>query len=252
MVDKKREQLPPALFICLFSSIFFIVSGLWGRDCTRGNTEDSDSRKGNPQSITSPLCRWGRAESSDWTQEDVMPSRLKASEKPFVFSRKRQCPTNHLSPSQGVKLRVLGWARIFKTDLDHRIWNYPRTQDSQGCICRNASRAILSCAAIHPDVLYLHIHDEEHVILRHNVHASLASRREVCAPVLLPGYLWGWVSQGSALQACHGPRTDGKVHGGLGERRQHWNPKTMWVSAMEFRRFIFIPLFDTYKCRRHR
>lgn len=161
----------------------------------------------------------------------------------ICFSQERAVSWGHLSPSRlwhwGSLGELVPFRLIHITESEHLL-----TEDSQSRIGRNASCAVLGCAAVHPDVLYLHIHDKEHVILRHNVHAPLPGGREVCAPILLPGYLRGRVSQGSALQARHGPRADGKVHGRLGERREHCNQRNnVGVSTVAFQRLVLMP-FD--------
>lgn len=80
------------------------------------------------------------------------------------------------------------------------------TQDSEGGIGQHGPCRVLSCAAVDPHVLDLHICDEEDVVVGHDMHAALAGRGEVGAAVLLPGDLGRGVSLGRTLQARRRPR----------------------------------------------
>ena len=91
------------------------------------------------------------------------------------------------------------------------------TQHGEAGVGRHGACRVLGGAAVHAHVLRLHVCDEEHVVVRHHVHAALTGGGEVRAPVLLPGDLRRRVALRRTLQPGRGARTDGSVLGRLDE-----------------------------------
>lgn len=91
------------------------------------------------------------------------------------------------------------------------------TQYGEGGVGRDGPRCVFGGAAVHAHVLRLDVHDEEDVVIGHDVHPALACGREIRAPVLLPGDLRRRVALGGALQPGCVARPDGAVPGGLHE-----------------------------------
>lgn len=96
------------------------------------------------------------------------------------------------------------------------------TENSERGVGRDCSGCVLSCAAVDTNVLCLDIHDEKHVVLRHDVHAAFAGGREVSAPIFLPGNLRRRVTNSRTLQSRRCTGADAQVHRHLGESGQHW------------------------------
>ncbi|KAF3859104.1 hypothetical protein F7725_021503 [Dissostichus mawsoni] len=119
--------------------------------------------------------------------------------------------------------------RCEEVALSHNQWAvvFCPVQPGEGAATGDAlqDRSLPLGHAVNTDVLGLDVHDEEHVVLRHHVHAALACSREVRASVFLPGDLRGGVTHGGALQPGCRSGTDTQVHWHLGEGREHWKEK---------------------------
>lgn len=93
-----------------------------------------------------------------------------------------------------------------------------RTKNSECGIGRDCSCCVLSRAAVDTNVLCFDIHNEKHVVLRHDVHTAFAGCWEVGATVFLPGNLRRWVTNSSTLKPRCCTSADAKVHRHLSER----------------------------------
>lgn len=63
-----------------------------------------------------------------------------------------------------------------------------------------------------------YIRDEEHVVVRHDVHAAPPERQKSVPPILLPGDLGVGVAGGGTFEACQESSPDGDVMGHLGRK----------------------------------
>lgn len=126
------------------------------------------------------------------------------------------------------------------------------TQHGEGGIGGDGARCVFRSAAVQAHVLWFDIHDEEHVVVGHDVHSPLPGSGEICAAVFLPGDLRRRVALSGTLQSCGVARPDGAVSGGLYEGRENWetergtgelsgpfiqgmsNVKTQWASPKLF------------------
>ena len=99
------------------------------------------------------------------------------------------------------------------------------TQHSERGIGRDGPCCVFGGAAVHAHVFWLDVHDEEHVIIGHDVHPALACSGEVCAAVLLPGDLRCRVALGGTLQPRCVACPDGAVPRSLHEGRENCGQK---------------------------
>lgn len=91
------------------------------------------------------------------------------------------------------------------------------TQHGQGGVGRHGACGVSGSAAVQAHVLGFDVHDEEHVVIRHDVHPPLPGGGEICAAVFLPGDLRRRVALGGTFQPGRVTRPDGAVSGRLDE-----------------------------------
>lgn len=104
------------------------------------------------------------------------------------------------------------------------VWDRPAlalTQHGQSGVGRDGAGRVSGGAAVQAHVLRFDVHDEEHVVVGHDVHAALPGGGEIGAAVLLPGDLRRGVALGSTLQPGRVTRPDGAVSGRLDEGRKN-------------------------------
>lgn len=106
-----------------------------------------------------------------------------------------------------------------------------RTEDCQGGVGGDDAGRVLGSAAVHAHVLQLHVRDEKHVIVGHDVHASFTCGGEVRASVLLPSDLWVRVAAGGTLEAGRGASPDGNIVWYFGEGWQHCKIQTIRLAG---------------------
>jgi len=82
------------------------------------------------------------------------------------------------------------------------------------------SSIITSSTAVDPGIFQLHIDNEEDIIIRHHVHATFTSGREVEAAVLLPCYLRCRWAGCSTLEPCRAANT---------HRQIQWHLCELWI-----------------------
>lgn len=99
------------------------------------------------------------------------------------------------------------------------------TQHGEGGIGGDGARCVFRSAAVQAHVLWFDIHDEEHIVVGHDVHSPLPGSGEICAAVFLPGDLRRRVALSGTLQSCGVARPDGAVSGGLYEGRENWGQR---------------------------
>lgn len=102
-----------------------------------------------------------------------------------------------------------------------------RTEHGERGVGGNGPRRVFGRAAVHAHVVRLDVHDEEDVVVGHDVHPALPGGGEIRAAVLLPGNLRRRVALGGALQPGRVARSDGAVPGRLHKRRQHCGTKRL-------------------------
>lgn len=95
------------------------------------------------------------------------------------------------------------------------------TQHGQSGVGGGGAGRVPGGAAVQAHVLRFHVHDEEHVVVGHDVHPPLPGGGEIGAAVLLPGDLRRRVALGGALQSGGVTRPDGAVPGRLHEGRKN-------------------------------
>lgn len=95
------------------------------------------------------------------------------------------------------------------------------TQHTQSGVGRNGACRVPGGAAVQAHVLRLDVHDEEDVVVGHDVHPALPGGGEIGPAVFLPGDLRCRVALGGALQSGRVTRPDGAVSGRLDEGREN-------------------------------
>lgn len=91
------------------------------------------------------------------------------------------------------------------------------TQHCEGGVGGDGARCVFGSAAVYAHVLRLDVHDEEHVVIGHDVHTTLPCSGEIRAAVLLPGDLRCRVALCGALEPRGVACPDGAVPGSLYE-----------------------------------
>lgn len=107
------------------------------------------------------------------------------------------------------------------------------TQYSEGGIGRDCPSCVFGGAAVNAHVLRLDVHNEEHVVVRHDVHPALAGGGEIRPSIFLPGDLRRRVALSGALQPGRVARSDGAVPGGLHEGGENCGQQTRTVYVSE-------------------
>lgn len=99
------------------------------------------------------------------------------------------------------------------------------TQHGEGGVGGHRARRVFGGAAVHAHVFRLDVHDEEHVVIGHDVHSALTGGGEIRAAVLLPGDLRRRVTVRGALQPGGVAGSDGAVPRSLHEGRKNYGWK---------------------------
>ena len=96
-----------------------------------------------------------------------------------------------------------------------------RTYDGQRGVGSHSPRVVAGSAGVNSVVLTLHVHDEEHVVVGHHMHAAFARRREVEPAVLLPRHLGTRRALGGTLEPGSAAGADGLIRRSLHQTRIH-------------------------------